>query len=110
MENRTIAKLLFSIWKVLFGIFGITSCFYLTYSQVNLGITIGEMPSMFYYVFALLCALFFIPFLALIYRIAHKEGCEKISIRVKKLLWILGICASGTLLANILAIIVPDYF
>ena len=110
MGNGKIAKLLFSIWKALFGTFGISCCVYLTYAQVDLGINIYETPSMFYYVFTLLCALFFIPFLILIYRIAYKEDNEKICIRAKKSLWILGICSSGTLLANILAIIAPDYF
>ena len=98
------ASILFTVWKLLFGIFVVCWSIYLTYAQAILGISIHRTPSAYYYIFSLVCALAFIPFLFLIYRTARNDGCSTICSKVLKLMWILGICAIGTFLANILSI------
>lgn len=98
------SNMLFAVWKCLFGIFAVCWSIYLTYAQAILGINIHKTPSAYYYVFSLACALVFIPFLFLIYQTAKNDGCSTICSKVRRLMWILGICAVGTFLANILSI------
>lgn len=98
------SNMLFVMWKLLFGTFTIGWSLYLTYAQVFLGINIHKTPSTCYYVFSLVCALFFIPLLFLIYRTAKNDGCDTICSKVQRLIWILGICTVGTFFANILLI------
>ena len=109
-DKKKLAKYLFSLWKILFGLFSIGTSIYIGYLQGILGVDVQTMPSTFQIILIAIIGFIFIPFLLLIRKCATRNNASAISNKSTKLLLALGIASGGTLICNLIAAFVPGVF
>ena len=109
-NKKDLAKHLFSLWKILFGLFSVGTSIYIGYLQGILGVDVQTMPSIFQIILIAIIGFIFIPLLLLIRKCATQNNVSDISSKSSKLLLALGIASVGTLICNLIAAFAPGVF